>query len=303
MVRKTTIFISILFFTLPISSGNEKEGRNLKIAKARKTQPQKRAGETNCACGKVATNTAPKIVGGKKSQNHASPWLGALVYTGGSQPSQFCGSSLINDRYVVTAGHCVVGKITTTQGYQVFLGSNKINGTDAKRVNIVGVIVHPNYNSQTLENDIALIQLAEQIKITPKIRPICLAKGPATFAGKNANVAGWGTQQKGGNAVNQLRNAWVKIMENSVCAKNYTTAKVKITPNMLCASLPGRDSCSGDSGGALVVKENADTFRQVGVVSFGIDCGNTHYPGVYTRITRYYKWILENTQDAIYCSK
>lgn len=47
MVRKTTIFISILFFTLPISSGNEKEGRNLKIAKARKTQPQKRAGYEN----------------------------------------------------------------------------------------------------------------------------------------------------------------------------------------------------------------------------------------------------------------
>ncbi|GBO15778.1 hypothetical protein AVEN_129881-1, partial [Araneus ventricosus] len=46
----------------------------------------------------------------------------------------------------------------------------------------------------------------------------------------------------------------------------------------------------GDSGGPLVM-ENGDSWIQVGIVSFGFQCGAEDYPGVYTRVSAYMRWI------------
>jgi len=52
---------------------------------------------------------------------------------------------------------------------------------------------------------------------------------------------------------------------------------------MVCAGMPegGKDSCSGDSGGALVIKKSG---KQVGIVSWGIGCAEKDHPGVYTNV-------------------
>ena len=51
-----------------------------------------------------------------------------------------------------------------------------------------------------------------------------------------------------------------------------------IRPGMVCAGSPGQDSCTGDSGGPLLVGG-----IQVGLSSWGVGCAEPHYPGVYTR--------------------
>ena len=60
----------------------------------------------------------------------------------------------------------------------------------------------------------------------------------------------------------------------------------------ICCYFTGKDSCNGDSGGPLFIREGtSDPWEQIGLVSFGsVKCGNG-VPGVYTRIVHYLPWI------------
>ena len=73
---------------------------------------------------------------------------------------------------------------------------------------------------------------------------------------------------------------------------------------MICAADPGKASCSGDSGGPLMVQENG-RYVLAGVVSFGKKgCAVPEYPVVFARVTAQKDWILANTegtQDSSLC--
>ena len=71
---------------------------------------------------------------------------------------------------------------------------------------------------------------------------------------------------------------------------------------MICASRPGKDSCRGDSGGALFIEDEAG-FTAVGVVSWGMRCGDIDSPGVYSRVTAALSWIKEVIGNKGLCSK
>jgi secreted trypsin-like serine protease len=83
--------------------------------------------------------------------------------------------------------------------------------------------------------------------------------------------------------------------ELQACADKYRPHNVILVRSQLCAggSALRQDSCKGDSGGPLKMFVGARMF-QVGVVSFGTSkCATEGYPGVYTRVGRYMKWILD----------
>ena len=78
---------------------------------------------------------------------------------------------------------------------------------------------------------------------------------------------------------NFLRAVEVQIVDRKACRKAYI-AKNNVTSRMVCAGVPegGKDACTGDSGGALVLKKSG---KQVGIVSWGIGCADKKYPSVY----------------------
>jgi secreted trypsin-like serine protease len=101
---------------------------------------------------------------------------------------------------------------------------------------------------------------------------------------------------------NQLREATVDVISNDECKASYvafgeaTEADLTITPTEICAGVPegGKDSCYGDSGGPLVASlGEGKGYVQVGVVSWGVQCGNPALPGVYGRVSQFVPWIKD----------
>jgi secreted trypsin-like serine protease len=110
-----------------------------------------------------------------------------------------------------------------------------------------------------------------------------------------AFVTGWGDTDPNPSSVSystQLMQVEVPIVSNAECASLYQPES--ITDAMVCAGwvgVGGKDSCQGDSGGPLVVRNNDGTgFVLEGMVSWGKDCANPSFPGVYTRASAYDDW-------------
>jgi len=215
---------------------------------------------------------------------------------------QFCGGSLIDEDHILTAAHCVAHLSTNdVQHLRVRLGDHniKINSEAAHiSMRVKRVIRHVGFSSSTLHNDIAILTLAESVKYTDNIQPICLAVGQNQYVGSRVTVAGWGTLSEGGSQPATLMKVDVEVWNNERCDRSYgSSAPGGIMKHMLCASLPFQDSCSGDSGGPLFRCPPGGQCTQVGIVSWGIGCAKEKYPGVYTRVTSMQNWIDKIVQN------
>jgi len=255
---------------------------------------------SECKCGVV--NEVNRIVGGVKTGVHEFPWQVALVSSSGKRP--YCGASIISDRWILTAAHCVDGN--TASGSVVVIGEHNYastaDTTATERRTIAQVISHPKYNSRTLDNDIALLRLESPIifKSDNLIAPVCMPEAVNLFDDVPATITGWGTTSAGGSQPKQLMEVTVPTMTNSKCTNKY--GQGEITDNMICAGTDtgGKDSCQGDSGGPMVTSGNAaETFMvQIGVVSWGYGCADARYPGVYTRVNKYLDWMSDVTSGS-----
>merc|ERR1712036_186539 len=120
-----------------------------------------------------------RIVGGQETEEHEYPWQVGLVSRNGRTP--WCGGTLISSTHVLTAAHCTQ---TSASSIRVLLGEHSIADSDFNRVDVAEIINHPNYNSQTTDNDYAILRLANPVTFTNEVSPACLpADLSATYAG------------------------------------------------------------------------------------------------------------------------
>ncbi|XP_063328800.2 transmembrane protease serine 9-like, partial [Pelmatolapia mariae] len=238
-------------------------------------------------CGQAALNT--RIVGGQVAPVGSWPWQVSLQRSG----SHFCGGSLINSQWVLTAAHCF--PTITASGLTVNLGRQSLQGSNPNAVSrtVTQIIKHPNYNSKTFDNDICLLQLSSPVTFNNYISPVCLAASDSTFySGVNSWVTGWGSIGSGVPlpSPQNLMEVQVPVVGNRQCNCDYGVGE--ITDNMICAGLSegGKDSCQGDSGGPMVSKQSG-RWIQAGIVSFGEGCAEPNLPGVYARVSQYQTWI------------
>ncbi|KAF7396675.1 hypothetical protein HZH66_007537 [Vespula vulgaris] len=205
----------------------------------------------------------PRIVNGVDAKPGEIPYQISLQMK--LSNFHFCGGSILNKNYVITAAHCVLTK--SKNNIQVVAGTNYLNDEKSSIHNVKNIIIHENYSpSDSWKNDIALLEVVEPFSETKLISFINL---PTSHDVINANdravISGWG-------------RLWMNynIHDSHICAYDPESP---------------RGSCHGDSGGPLTVNG-----KLVGLVSWAKACALTDYPTVYTRVSEFKDWIKTHTE-------
>lgn len=175
--------------------------------------------------------------------------------------------------------------------------------------------MHKDYRSAVEGDDIALIRLSRDVNLKQTkrhIETICLPVEESQNidklgeADKVLTIAGWGYTEYEKKMSDVLMKAEVPYLNHSLCVAEYgrkvekhSSLRIRIKDNQMCAGGAGRiDTCKGDSGSALMgIAEMNEKHRifQHGIVSLGVDCSiREPFPGVFTRVSNYINWILDN---------
>lgn len=260
-------------------------------------------------CGK--NTLVDKLFGGKRTSIYEFPWVALLRYKKrGQRVNTLCAGVLINEKYILTAAHCIntpnVGVVTdvrlgendlsTEEDCDVYPDGDNICAPKPIEYEVEEIIAHSQYDTKVKQNDIALIRLKENVKYSSFIKPVCLPlNGEETEKDKILTASGWGKTEKADRSNIKLK-VNLPVVSKTMCKVVYS-AIAPITDSQLCAGAErGFDACKGDSGGPLMgTYPNTDVHYLEGIVSFGLPtCAQGRVPGVYTRVTKYMEWILDN---------
>lgn len=267
------------------------------------------------SCTREPNTSNIKIVGGSTVSSPYLFYANPAPLKGGEI---FCGASRIARNVVVTAAHCVEDWSSRRIG--VVFGKTSIKETDrAEKIPVRQLVIHPDFNSITLKNDIALLILDEHPLLDASDDYAQLPRNNGQpEVGDLLKTIGFGAQSSysdiKGKERDSLQEAEVPVLSNSFCESLYNqkvTAEgfgeqlqTKINNSQICAGYPEQgmvDSCTGDSGGPLFRKssEGKGGYELIGIVSTGFpfaNCAEKKTAGIYTRVSAYTRWIDETVE-------
>lgn len=216
-----------------------------------------------------------------------------------------CSAVLISNQWLVTAAHCV--RRIRAEDIKVRLGEWDVSKDDEfypfVESNIRELIIHPEFQASSLANDIALLRMEQTIDVqtAPHIAPACLAyQNVDSFNSQRCWIAGWGKDAFGTNGQyqSQLKKVDLPIVgrgecENALRHQTKLGRLFRLHQSNLCAGGErGKDACEGDGGAGLYcIDGESGITRVLGLVSWGVGCGQRGVPGIYTSIPALHSWI------------
>ena len=193
--------------------------------------------DSPCGCS-YQPNITPKIAGGEVAASHTWGWMVSLRVL----DTHFCGGTILNERFVITAGHCLTSPIVTMSNITVCTGIDKLSDVCSQSLAVESFTVHHGLIERIAVNDIALLRLATPLNFSdPFVGRICLpnATHPSEYpeTGTFVIAAGWGSTRIDGKANNALQQASLKVLDKSArtCASNTFDSRFQ-----LCAYSPER---------------------------------------------------------------
>ncbi|KAF6214294.1 hypothetical protein GE061_009034 [Apolygus lucorum] len=220
------------------------------------------------ACGRGGRSG--RIVGGTDASPGEFPWIVSITRRGG----HFCGGSVINRRWVLTAAHCLCGgtHVLTPPEIKVNVGEHDLRRPSGRVISVSRALMHPDYVCDRYTNDIALLELRDDLSWSDAVRPACFpTQVEDSFSDSDAVAAGWGwtNEDTGRGRANVLQKVNLNVLSNDQCTIWYRSQgkKVTIQNSQMCAGFEdgGRDACWADSGGPLMVG-NGESTMVVGVM-------------------------------------
>uniref|UniRef100_A0A670Z875 Peptidase S1 domain-containing protein n=1 Tax=Pseudonaja textilis TaxID=8673 RepID=A0A670Z875_PSETE len=220
-----------------------------------------------------------RIVGGQDATPGKWPWQVSIVRNG----RHYCGASIINEQWILSAAHSDASLLARTKTRRLLSESPRTSHVHRGE----GTWANPSGAA-----DIALIQLEKPVDFTNSIMPICLPTSSENFSTEtDCWVTGWGTikYEVPLPLPLTLQEVKVPLINQNICSGIYNSfpvfGKDAIKDDMICAGYPnsGKDSCQGDSGGPLTCQLQG-RWTQAGIVSWGVGCASTTFPGVYTSV-------------------
>ncbi|KAL4112757.1 hypothetical protein QTP88_016490 [Uroleucon formosanum] len=265
---------------------------------------------SNGQCGKRNTHgitgriKTPAYVDGD-SEFGEYPWQVAILKKDPQESVYVCGGTLIDSLHVLTAAHCV--KTYQEQDLRVRLGEWDVNH-DVEfypyvETDVASMVIHREFYAGTLYNDLAILRMDKPVDFSrnPHISPACLPDAFSDFTGQRCWTTGWGKDAFGdyGKYQNILKEVDVPVISNRQCETQLQQTRLgydfKLHNGFLCAGgEEGKDACKGDGGGPLVC-ERAGSWYLVGIVSWGVGCGQPGVPGVYVKVSQYLDWLKQIT--------
>nr|ADT80829.1 serine protease 59 [Mamestra configurata] len=245
------------------------------------------------------TDASSRIVGGTQAAVGSHPHMVALT-TGLAVRSFFCGGSLITQRTILTAAHCIRGVFSwgsLTSSLRATVGTNRWN-SGGTTYSIARNVTHPHYVHNIIKNDIGILITSSNVALNNLVRTV-----PITYSvipgGVRSRVAGWGRIRAGGALSANLLELFPTTLAGSDCedriaraAVQFNSPRAHVQSHIEICTFQATNfgTCNGDSGSALL---RADNGQQFGIVSWGFPCA-LGVPDMFVRISAYQNWLRAN---------
>ncbi|WP_262415452.1 S1 family peptidase [Vibrio sp. SCSIO 43132] len=238
------------------------------------------------------SDVQPRIIGGSEISHSTVPYQVALT---NSRGRQFCGGTLIDSKWVLTAAHCIDDK--SAGNVKVRVGVTDLRTSQGDTHNVSQIIVHEGWRgSVTAGSDVALLRLSSPVSSKYKIAKLPTPEIKARLAsvGNSVKVSGWGQtvtgNPSGGSAVLKATN--LNIISNSECSQRIAQPGRSVPKDNICGYKARTSACYGDSGGPFV-KQSGGDYYLIGAVSWG-------KPGcvaatAFADVTQFVPWITQKS--------
>ncbi|MEM7112424.1 MAG: serine protease [Chloroflexota bacterium] len=237
-----------------------------------------------------------QIIGGEEADVGEWPWQIAL-YAGSGQ---ICGGSLIDERWVITAAHCILdfgtGEPIPADVFQVRAGVHQLSSDQGQFINVSEIMLPPDFDTHSILPDVALLYLTTAVSLNDNVQiiPYATSANAALYApGQSGWATGWGVYNlQTGEGSDVLNEVELPIVADANC----DIPGIGFGQYDICTGTAdgSKTACYGDSGGPFVVPDGNNGYLLVGVTSRGPACEGY---SIYAKVPTLANWIQAQLGD------